>query len=582
MTGQPIDPVRLEVIKNGFDTIADEMALNLMCAAYSPIVRDAMDFSTAICDGAGRPLAQGLTTPLHLGSFHDAMRFLLQRFEGRLYDGDILIANDPYIAAGQHLPDIYIVRPIFLDSACAGFATTVAHHVDVGGIIPGSNALGAHEIYQEGLRLPFLKLYERGVRNDAIVEIVEANVRTPTMVLGDLEAQIVATAVGARSYGELFARQGADLMPHYIEALHDYAETLARRELEEIPDGTYRFVDHIDGLGEHPEVVRFEVAVTVSGSEVTVDWTGSSAQVNGGINAPIPFTRAAVYAALRSVMASDVPNCEGFTRPIRIVAPEGTVVNPRPPAACGARGISGFRMIDCLFGALAQAVPDRVTADGSGGSSLPTFAGWRDARAFVFSETLMGNWGGSDLQDGQEGVAHMGANQSNVPIELIEVDYPLRIERYGLEPDSGGPGRHRGGLAIRRDYRILADNTMVSIRSDKRAHPPHGLFGGQPGTPSTTVVNPGQADQRSVPVLVTEPLTLNAGDLFAHAMPGAGGYGDPLERDPEAVRDDVVAGKVSVSQARAAYGVVVVEEGIGRARIDAEETRRLRSAGDPR
>jgi N-methylhydantoinase B len=237
-------------------------------------------------------------------------------------------------------------------------------------------------------------------------------------------------------------------------------------------------------------------------------------------------------------------------------------------------------MIDCLFGALAQAVPERVTADGSGGSSLPTFAGWRDERAFVFSETLMGNWGGADRQDGQEGVAHMGANQSNVPIELIEVDYPLRIERYGLEPDSGGPGRHRGGLAIRRDYRILADDTMVSIRSDKRAHPPHGLFGGQPGTPSTTVVNPGQADQRSVPVLVTEPLTLNAGDLFCHAMAGAGGYGDPFERDPQAVCDDVVAGKVSATQGREAYGVAVVEEAIGRARIDWEETRQLRG-GDP-
>ena len=574
----PIDPVRLEVIKNGFDTIADEMALILMRAAYSPIVRDAMDFSTAICDGAGRPLAQGLTTPLHLGSFHDAMRFLLRQFAGALHEGDILIANDPYIAAGQHLPDIYIVRPIFLAGACAGFATTVAHHVDVGGIIPGSNALGAHEIYQEGLRLPFLKLYERGVRNDAILQIIEANVRTPTLVLGDLEAQIVATAVGARSYGELFARQGADEMPRYIEALHDYAEILARRELEEIPDGTYRFVDHIDGLGERPETVRFEVAVTVQGSEVMVDWSGTSAQVKGGINAPIPFTRAAVYAALRSIMASDVPNCEGFTRPIRIEAPAGTVVNPRLPAACGARGISGFRMIDCLFGALAQAVPERVAADGSGGSSLPTFAGWQDGRAFVFSETLMGNWGGSQSHDGQEGVAHMGANQSNVPVELIEADYPLRIERYGLEPDTGGPGCHRGGLAIRRDYRILADDVLVSIRSDKRAYPPHGLFGGRPGTPSTTVVNPGQASQRTVPVLVTEPLTLQSGDLFSHRLAGAGGYGDPLERDPEAVRDDVVMGKVSVPHAREAYGVAVVEQGAGRARIDWQETKRLRAA----
>ena len=249
-------------------------------------------------------------------------------------------------------------------------------------------------------------------------------------------------------------------------------------------------------------------------------------------------------------MTSDVPNCEGFTRPIRVVAPIGTVVNPRPPAACGARGITGFRMIDCLFGALAQAVPERVAADGSGGSSLPTFAGWQQDRPFVFSETLMGNWGGTRSHDGQEGVAHMGANQSNVPIELIELDYPLRIERYGLEPDTGGPGKHRGGLAIRRDYRILADDTMVSIRSDKRAYPPHGLLGGRPGTPSMTIVNPGGADERPVPVLVTDPLTLQSGDLFSHLMAGAGGYGDPFERDPEAVRGDVVLGKVSPARAR--------------------------------
>jgi N-methylhydantoinase B len=575
------DPVRLEVIKNGFDTIADEMALILMRAAYSPIVRDAMDFSTAICDGQGRPLAQGLTTPLHLGSFHDAMAFLTRTFAGGIADGDIFIGNDPYLAAGQHLPDIYIVRPIFIEGTLSGFATTVAHHVDVGGIIPGSNALGAHEIYQEGLRLPFMKLYDRGVRNEAILEILAANVRTPTLVLGDLEAQVVATAVGGRALAALHTQHGTERTGRYVEALHEYAETLARREIEEIPDGTYRFVDHIDGLGEQPEPVRFEVAVTVAGSTVAVDWTGTSPQVRGGINSPMPFTRAAVYAALRCAMASDIPNCQGFTRPITVTAPAGTVANPTPPAACGARGISGFRMIDCLFGALAEALPGRVAADGSGGSSLPTFAGWRDGRAFVFSETLMGNWGGLAAQDGQEGVAHMGANQSNVPIELIETDYPLRIERYGLEADSGGPGRHRGGLAIRRDYRILADDTLVSIRSDKRAHPPHGLFGGGPGTPSMTVVNPEGPEPRTVPVLTTEPLTLAAGDLFSHRLAGGGGYGDPFERDPAEVAADVVLGKVTVGHARSAYGVAIEATGVGRAEIDWEETRRLRASGRP-
>lgn len=575
------DPIRLEVIKNGFDTIADEMALILMRAAYSPIVRDAMDYSTAICDAKGRPLAQGLTTPLHLGSFHDAMRFLLTRFGGVIRPGDIFIGNDPYIAAGQHLPDIYIIRPIFDGGALAGFATTVAHHVDVGGIIPGSNALGAHEIYQEGLRLPFLKLYDQGQRNDAIAAIIDANVRTPMLVLGDLEAQIVATAVGERAYLDLFHRHGSERAKRYIEALHDYAETLARREIDEIPDGTYRFTDHIDGLGERPETVTFQVSVTVAGDEVKIDWTGTSAQVKGGINAPIPFTRAAAYTALRSVMTSEVPNCHGFTRPIRIEAPEGSVVNPRPPAACGARGITGFRMIDCLFGALAQAVPERVAADGSGGASLPTFAGWRNGQAFVFSETLMGNWGGTHDHDGEEGVAHMGANQSNVPVELIEVDYPLRIERYGLVPDTGGPGRFRGGLAIQRDYRVLADEVLVSIRSDKRAHPPHGLVGGRTGAPSMTIINPGATGERVVPVLTTEPLTLKAGDLFSHRQAGGGGYGDPFARDPEAVLADVIAGKVTAEHAREAYGIAIVFDGRGRASVDAASTARLRGAHRP-
>lgn len=573
-----IDPVRLELIKNGFETIADEMALILMRTAYSPIVRDAMDFSTAICDAQGRTLAQGLTTPLHLGSFHDAMAFLIKRFGAELKPGDIFIGNDPYIAAGQHLPDIYIVRPIFMEQRLVGFATALAHHVDVGGIIPGSNSLGAHEIYQEGLRLPFLKLYDAGVPNEAIMQIVEANVRTPTLVLGDLEAQSVSTVVAERSFQALCRQHGTDRLEVYVEALHDYAETLARREISEIRDGRYRFEDEIDGLGEHPQPVRFKVEVEIAGDEVVVDWTGTSDQVKGGINSPIAFTKAAAYAALRSVMGSDVPNCGGFIRPITVRAPEGSILNPRVPAACGARGITGFRMMDCLMGALAQAAPDRVAADGSGGASLPTFAGRRNGEAFVFSETLMGNWGGNVRHDGQEGVAHMGANQSNVPIELIELDYPLRIERYEIVADTGGPGRHRGGLAIRRDYRILADDVLVSIRSDKRAFPPHGLAGGAAGAPSQTFVNPGEDDEREVPVLTTEPLMLKKGDLFSHRLAGAGGHGDPFERDPQAVLADVVAEKVTRQRAAADYGVAIDAASPA---VDWERTEALRQARRP-
>jgi N-methylhydantoinase B len=551
-----IDPVRLEVIKNGFDTIADEMALILMRTAYSSIVRDSMDYSTAICDRQGRTLAQGLTTPLHLGSFHDALAHLVSEHGAATAPGDVFIGNDPYVAAGQHLPDIYIIRPIFIGGRLSGWATTLAHHADVGGIIPGSNALGATEIFQEGLRLPFLKLYDRGVRNEAIWRIIETNVRVPTLVLGDLEAQIVAAGVGEHKYRELYSSAPADEMEDYIAELHDYAERLARREIADLPDGTYSFHDQIDGLGERPTPILFNVAVTIAGDDIVVDWAGTSAQVQGGVNSPVPFTKAAAYAAIRSIMRSEIPNCHGFTRPIRVEAPLGTVVNPTSPAACGARGITGFRMIDCIFGALSKACAERVAADGSGGSTLPTFAGQGERGAFVFSETLMGNWGGTVHYDGQEGVPHMGANQSNVPIELIELDHPIRIESYGFASDTGGPGEHRGGLAIVREYRMLQDDVLLSVRSDKRDYPPHGLFGGAAGSPSLNLVNPGPAE-RLLPVLTIEPVRLNRGDLFRHVMAGGGGWGPALRRDPEAVLADVLAEKVSIDQARKAYGVVI-------------------------
>lgn len=572
-----LNSISLELVRNAFDTIADEMALVLMRAAYSSIVRDAMDFSTAICDSNGRTLAQGLTTPLHLGSFHDAMKFIVDNFGDSLRPGDVLIGNDPYLSAGQHLPDIYIVRPVFFEGERVGLAVGLAHHSDVGGIVPGSNSLGAHEIFQEGLRIPFMKIYDRGVANEQVFELIRANVRTPNLVLGDLQAQLVSTLSAQTSLLKLFHVYGLVELKLLIERLHDYAETLIRSELRDIPDGTYEFEDAIDGLGKNPEPIRIKVALTIAGDEARVDWTGTSPQVKGGINAPFPFTKAATYAALRSVVNLDIPNCHGFTRAISVTAPSGSVVNPTSPAACGARGITGFRMIDCLLGALAKAVPERVNADSAGGSSLPTFSGWHQDSQFVFSETLMGNSGGSHAFDGQEGVCHIGANQSNVPIEIIELDHPIRIERYEAVADSGGAGRYRGGLAIRRDYRVLSDDVFVAIRSDKRSHPPHGLNGGGTGQASMTVINPGTVDEYVVPVLTTEPIFLKRGDLFSHQMAGAGGYGNPLERDPGAVLADVLSERVSVQQARELYGVVVEVSGIGCGAVNLPQTSVLRN-----
>ncbi len=573
-----ISPFQLEIVKNALDTIADELALIVMRTAYSSIVRDAMDYSTAICDADGNTLAQGVTTPLHLGSFHDAMQNLIRVQAGKIHEGDLFIFNDPYLAAGQHLPDIYIVRPIFIDGAIEGWATTVGHQNDVGGLVPGSNSLGSVDIFQEGLRLPLLKLHDRGRENGAIWDIIAANVRVPEKVIGDVKAQVAACYVGEREMRALFSRYGREVLRACFADIHDYAERLARAEFTDIPDGTYRFSNMIDGLGEHPVPVPFHVALTVKGSEIIVDWTGTSPQVKAGINAPVPFTKAAVYTALRSVMTSEVPNCQGFTRPVTVIAPTGTVANPLPPAACGARGISGYRMIDCLLGALAQAVPDRVTADGQGGATLPSFGGYHNGRPFVFVETTMGTSGAAATHDGQEGVAHMGANQSNVPIELIEQEYPLRVEQYGLVPDTGGPGRFRGGQSIVREFRVLADEVTFTVRSDKRRFPPYGLQGGGDGTPSWNIVNPGP-NQRILPVLTTEPVILHRGDVWRHVMAGGGGYGVAFARDPALVLRDVVLGRVSIGHAREAYGVVIVAEGDGFA-LDRDATARCRGQAD--
>jgi N-methylhydantoinase B len=575
MSGAAPDPFLLEVFRYGLDTIADQMAVSLMRSAYSGIVRDSMDFSTAVCDAKGRTLAQGLTVPLHLGSFPDAMRNLIARHRDEMAPDDVFIFNDPYAAAGQHLPDIYIIRPVFLAEQLIAFATTIAHHADVGGIVPGSNSLGAHEIFQEGLRLPILKLVDRGRLVQPVWDIIGLNVRLPEIVLGDLQAQIAATTTGEAQVRELWERMGRDVAVVYAEHLHDYAEHLARSEIAAMRDGIYRFTDQIEGIGEDPEPIVLQLALTIKDTAVTVDWTGSSPQVAGGINSVLPFTKSAAFTALRSVMHAEIPNCEGYTRPIDVVAPAGTVMNPLPPGACGGRGVTGYRMIDCLMGALAQAVPDRVTADGNGGSALPTIAGVHLGRPFIFCETFMGTWGATAGHDGQEGVPHLGANQANVSVETIEADYPLRIERYEMVPNTAGPGRFAGGCALRREYRLLADKALLLIRSDKRRFPPHGLDGGGTGQPSLNLINPGPR-QRVLPVMLTEPVEMRANDLFVHVTASGGGYGDPLERSPDRVVRDIVQGRIDREHASAAYGVAVTGEATPRVDTAATDAARGR------
>ena len=328
------------------------MALIVMRSAYSPVVRDTMDYSTALCDRRGQLIAQGLTLAVQLGSFPDGMRILLADHAPTAEPGDVFLYNDPYGSGGQHLPDFYIVKPIFHEGVIEGWACTMAHHCDVGGIAAGSVAIHATEIFQEGICLPTVKLHEAGVPNQMLLRILEKNTRMPVQLIGDIRAQLSACAVGERGYRQLLARYGGRLR-RYLDGLQDQAERLMRNVISEIPDGRYSFEDWIDGVGDDPEPLRIAVEVAVKGDGITVDFTGTSAQVAAAVNCPIAMVNSSTYCAIRCLTDREIPNCEGYMRPVKLIVPRGTILNPEHPAACAARGVMGYRVFDAIMGALA-------------------------------------------------------------------------------------------------------------------------------------------------------------------------------------------------------------------------------------
>jgi len=571
-----IDPITFEVVRNALSSIADEMALVVLRSAYSPVVRDAMDYSTAICDRHGQVVAQGLTLAVQLGSFPDVMEVLLREFRDDMAPGDIFICNDPYGSGGQHLPDLYVIKPLFVDGAVRGYAATMAHHSDVGGIAPGSVAIHATEIYQEGLRLPLLKLYEAGEPDRKLFRIIEKNTRSSVQVLGDLRAQLAACRIAERGFRQLVDRYGVTELEAYLEELHDFAETRMRAEIARIPDGTYRYVDWIDGVGDDPEPLPIAVTVTVGGDGIALDFAGSAGQVLAAINCPMAMVRSAAYCAIRCLATDDIPNCEGYMRPIRMSAPAGTIVNPVEPAACAARGVIGYRVFDAIMGAIAEAVPELVIAGCEGGPTLFSVGGHHEGKPFVLTEVLVSTWGARAARDGVEGISNPAANLSNQPVELIEAELPLEVTRYGLVPDSGGAGKHRGGLASVREFRFLAERSEFTIRTDRRDHPPYGIARGGPGAASAnTLIDEG--GEHEVETMPMKSFVARRGDVFRMVSAGGGGYGDPRERDPAAVLEDVREEKLTRAAARDLYGVVITREGS----VDAPATRALRGRPAP-
>jgi N-methylhydantoinase B len=548
------DPATFEVFKNAIVGLANEMAITVIRTAHSQIIAESMDFSTALCDAQGRVVGQGNCTPLHLGAVPAAMDAVLARYGDDLHDGDVFALNDPY-DGGSHLPDIFVFTPAFVDGRLEGFAVAIGHHADIGGRVAGGNAVDSTEIFQEGLQIPVSRLVSGGVLNETFVSILTRNVRVPDVVLGDLQAEVAACHTGVSGLRALVRRYGAERFRSLIDELLDYSETLLRNRIRDLPDGQWSFEDYLDddGLGSGSVPVR--VVVTVRGSEISFDFTGSSPQVPSALNATASFTMSAVYAALQAAVGGDIPGNAGFYRPIRFSIPKGSILDGRRPVARNARGLLGYRIIDATWGALAEVFPDRIPACGDGGPNGVAIGGTDDnGTGSVLMDVCFGAWGGRPNGDGLDGASPLGGNLANTPIEDLERTGVVRVERYGYLPDSGGTGTWRGGLSIVRELRLEHEEASLQIRSDRREHRPYGLAGGQPGGACWNILNP-DGEHRVLPSKVTT--RFRRGDVHRHVTAGGGGYGDPLLRDPARVLADVAAGKVTAEGAGRDYGVVV-------------------------
>ena len=510
------------------------MATTIFRTAHSTVVRDGMDFSAALCNADGETVAQAVTVPFHLGSVPHAMETLRAKWGDRMHPGDVFVMNDPF-DGGIHLQDIFVFKPVFLDDELIGFATTTAHHGDVGGRLPGSAACDNTEIFQEGIRLPWLKLFDRGEPVEVIFEVIRANVRIPRMTLGDLSAQIAATSVAERELQELARRYGAERLADLMTGLIEHTERLVRAEIAGWPDGTATFTDYLDSDGIERRDVPITATVTIAGDEITADLTESAPMVAGALNSTRSFIQACVYQAVRSALEVEIPNTSGAFRPIHVLTKPGTIAHVVMPGASSMRGVTGFRALDAVNGALAQLIPDRVPAAGEGGNTLAVFGAERtDGSRFIFYELVVGTWGGTPEDDGNDGITNPASLAANIPVEVAESEFPIVIERYGLVPDSGGAGKHRGGLAVERVWRCLTPDTSLIVRSDRAAHPPYGLQGGQPGALSSNLLIHADGTEEVLPSMFST--TIQPGDVYVHRTAGGGGWGDPAERDPRSTR----------------------------------------------
>ena len=539
-----IDPVTLEVLRNKLDGIANEMQSTLVRSSFSPIVKEGLDASACLFSVSGETLAQSISIPIHLATLIPVIETFLTRFPlAGLGAGDLLIMNDPYLG-GTHLPDIAVAMPIMHRGKPIALAAAMTHHQDVGGMAPGSVPTNATEVFQEGVRIPPLKLRDGGVMNETFIAMMRQNVRMPDAFMGDLNAQIAACTVGARRLDEVAEKYGAELLQSACSELLDRSEQMTRASLRAIPNGIYSYTDHLDNDGiELDRPIPIKATVQVQDGEITCSFEGTADQVRGPFNCVPSGTAAAALFAVRAITDPEIPTNGGCFRPVHLILREGSLVNPKAPAPVNSRTATIKRITGCILGALKDVLPDRIPADSGGELLILSFGGQReDGSTFVVGDLIASGSGASSRHDGVDMIETDATNCMNLPVEALELDAPIRVHQFGLSPGSGGPGQFRGGLGCRRVYEIMAGEVTVTYRGERHNHPARGSQGGEPGGLASARILRASGGEETIPS--KQVATLYTGDRLCIETAGGGGYGPPARRGPEAWLDDLASGKV--------------------------------------
>lgn len=559
------DMFTLGVLRSLMESIPSEMAEVLKRTSYHPIFNEVLDFSTALLDDEGQLIASSMGVTVHLGALELCAKAIIDHFgKDGLKKGDVLVHNNPF-PGGTHLPDVDILIPVYHNKKLVAFSVSRGHHGDIGGMHPGSFAGDTTSIFQEGVRFPPIKLYEEGRLNEGVRDLFLANVRVPLFSWGDLQAQVAGCRLGEKRIQEMFEKYGTTAMRGAMEWAMDYSEQLMRAEIDKLPDGTYTFEDYLDNDGiDKDRPVKIHVKVTIKDTSITFDFSGSDPQVKGPANCVLGVVHSATYCALFNLTDPAIPKNHGCYRPVTIIAPEGLVVNAKfPSPVVSGNTETSSRIIDTITGALARAVPERVTGSDSG-TATAHIAGGFDPRTDEYYAWYLGAdpcaWGARATKDGFElaGGPRIGGHVAQVPMEVFETRYPFIVDEYAYYPDSGGPGRFRGGMSGVTIMRPVGHDCEIGGANDRCVIPPYGVFGGMPGLHGENKII--HKDGRETPIDRAGGELVQDGDILYFRAPGGGGYGDPLDRNLDYLQHDIEIGLVSIESARRDYGAIVDEK----------------------